>query len=213
MQAFTTLNGLVAPLDRANVDTDAIIPKQFLKSIHRTGFGPNLFDDWRYLDQGGLDVDNATRRVNPDFILNQPRYQGAEILLARENFGCGSSREHAVWALSDAGFRVVLAPSFADIFFNNCFKNGVLPIVLPGAVMDRLFQEAQATPGYRLNVDLEAQMLTTPAGEQIAFTVDPFRRHCLLTGLDDIGLTLQRADRIRAYEARRRAEAAWLFAD
>jgi 3-isopropylmalate/(R)-2-methylmalate dehydratase small subunit len=213
MQAFTTLNGLVAPLDRANVDTDAIIPKQFLKSIHRTGFGPNLFDDWRYLDQGGLDVDNATRRVNPDFILNQPRYQGAEILLARENFGCGSSREHAVWALSDAGFRVVLAPSFADIFFNNCFKNGVLPIVLPGAVMDRLFQEAQATPGYRLNVDLEAQMLTTPAGEQIAFTVDPFRRHCLLNGLDDIGLTLQRADRIRAYEARRRAEAAWLFAD
>lgn len=213
MQAFTTLNGLVAPLDRANVDTDAIIPKQFLKSIHRTGFGPNLFDDWRYLDQGGLDVDNATRRLNPDFILNQPRYQGAEILLARENFGCGSSREHAVWALSDAGFRVVLAPSFADIFFNNCFKNGVLPIVLPGAVMDRLFEEAQATPGYRLRVDLEAQTVTTPAGETIAFTVDAFRRHCLLNGLDDIGLTLQRADRIRAYEARRRAETPWLFAD
>lgn len=213
MQAFTTLNGLVAPLDRANVDTDAIIPKQFLKSIHRTGFGPNLFDDWRYLDAGGLDVDNATRRVNPDFILNQPRYQGAEILLARENFGCGSSREHAVWALSDAGFRVVVAPSFADIFFNNCFKNGVLPIVLPEAVMDRLFQEAQATPGYRLSVDLGAQTVTTPAGETIAFTVDPFRRHCLLNGLDDIGLTLQRAERIRAYEARRRAEAPWLFAD
>ena len=213
MQAFTTLNGLVAPLDRANVDTDAIIPKQFLKSIHRTGFGPNLFDDWRYLDQGGLDVDNATRRINPDFILNQPRYQGAEILLARENFGCGSSREHAVWALSDAGFRVVLAPSFADIFFNNCFKNGVLPIVLPGAVMDRLFEEAQATPGYRLRVDLEAQTITTPAGEAITFTVDAFRRHCLLNGLDDIGLTLQRADRIRAYEARRRAETPWLFAD
>jgi 3-isopropylmalate/(R)-2-methylmalate dehydratase small subunit len=213
MQAFTTLNGLVAPLDRANVDTDAIIPKQFLKSIHRTGFGPNLFDDWRYLDQGGLDVDNATRRLNPDFILNQPRYQGAEILLARENFGCGSSREHAVWALSDAGFRVVLAPSFADIFFNNCFKNGVLPIVLPGAVMDRLFEEAQATPGYRLRVDLEAQTITTPAGEAITFTVDAFRRHCLLNGLDDIGLTLQRADRIRAYEARRRAETPWLFAD
>jgi len=213
MQAFTTLNGLVAPLDRANVDTDAIIPKQFLKSIHRTGFGPNLFDDWRYLDTGGLDVDNATRRVNPDFLLNQPRYQGAEVLLARENFGCGSSREHAVWALSDAGFRVVLAPSFADIFFNNCFKNGVLPIVLPGAVMDRLFEEAQATPGYRLRVDLEAQTVTTPAGETIAFTVDPFRRHCLLNGLDDIGLTLQRAERIRAYEARRRTEAPWLFAD
>ncbi|HXF07017.1 MAG: 3-isopropylmalate dehydratase small subunit [Pseudomonadota bacterium] len=213
MQAFTTLNGLVAPLDRANVDTDAIIPKQFLKSIHRTGFGPNLFDDWRYLDAGGLDVDNATRRVNPDFILNQPRYQGAEILLARENFGCGSSREHAVWALSDAGFRVVVAPSFADIFFNNCFKNGVLPIVLSGAVMDRLFQEAQATPGYRLSVDLGAQTVTTPAGEVIPFTVDPFRRHCLLNGLDDIGLTLQRAERIHAYEARRRAEAPWLFAD
>ena len=213
MQAFTTLNGLVAPLDRANVDTDAIIPKQFLKSIHRTGFGPNLFDDWRYLDQGGLDVDNATRRINPDFILNQPRYQGAEVLLARENFGCGSSREHAVWALADAGFRVVLAPSFADIFFNNCFKNGVLPIVLPEAVMDRLFQEAKSTPGYRLRVDLEAQTITTPAGEAITFTVDAFRRHCLLNGLDDIGLTLQRADRIRAYEARRRTEAPWLFAD
>lgn len=213
MQAFTTLNGLVAPLDRANVDTDAIIPKQFLKSIHRTGFGPNLFDDWRYLDQGGLDVDNATRRINPDFILNQPRYQGAEVLLARENFGCGSSREHAVWALADAGFRVVLAPSFADIFFNNCFKNGVLPIVLPEAVMERLFQEAQSTPGYRLRVDLEAQTITTPAGEAITFTVDAFRRHCLLNGLDDIGLTLQRADRIRAYEARRRTEAPWLFAD
>lgn len=213
MQAFTTLNGLVAPLDRANVDTDAIIPKQFLKSIHRTGFGPNLFDDWRYLDQGGLDVDNATRRINPDFILNQPRYQGAEVLLARENFGCGSSREHAVWALADAGFRIVLAPSFADIFFNNCFKNGVLPIVLPEAVMERLFQEAQSTPGYRLRVDLEAQTITTPAGEAITFTVDAFRRHCLLNGLDDIGLTLQRADRIRAYEARRRTEAPWLFAD
>jgi 3-isopropylmalate/(R)-2-methylmalate dehydratase small subunit len=213
MQAFTTLNGLVAPLDRANVDTDAIIPKQFLKSIHRTGFGPNLFDDWRYLDQGGLDVDNATRRINPDFILNQPRYQGAEVLLARENFGCGSSREHAVWALADAGFRVVLAPSFADIFFNNCFKNGVLPIVLPEAVMDRLFQEAKSTPGYRVRVDLEAQTITTPAGEAITFTVDAFRRHCLLNGLDDIGLTLQRADRIRAYEARRRTEAPWLFAD
>ncbi|MDY6957149.1 MAG: 3-isopropylmalate dehydratase small subunit [Pseudomonadota bacterium] len=213
MQAFTTLNGLVAPLDRANVDTDAIIPKQFLKSIYRTGFGPNLFDDWRYLDQGGLDVDNATRRINPDFILNQPRYQGAEVLLARENFGCGSSREHAVWALADAGFRVVLAPSFADIFFNNCFKNGVLPIVLPEAVMDRLFQEAQSTPGYRLRVDLEAQTITMPAGEAITFTVDAFRRHCLLNGLDDIGLTLQRADRIRAYEARRRTETPWLFAD
>lgn len=212
MQAFTTLNGLVAPLDRANVDTDAIIPKQFLKSIHRTGFGPNLFDDWRYLDPGGLDVDHATRRVNPDFILNQSRYQGAEILLARENFGCGSSREHAVWALSDAGFRAVLAPSFADIFFNNCFKNGVLPIVLPEAIMDRLFAETLAASGYRLTVDLEAQTITTPSGEAIPFEVDAFRRHCLLNGLDDIGLTLQRADRIRAYEARRRAEAPWLFA-
>jgi len=213
MQAFTTFNGLVAPLDRANVDTDAIIPKQFLKSIHRTGFGPNLFDDWRYLDAGGLDVDNATRRINPDFLLNQPRYAGAEILLARENFGCGSSREHAVWALSDAGFRVVLAPSFADIFFNNCFKNGVLPIVLPAAVMDRLFAATLATPGYRLTVDLEAQTITTPSGETIRFEVDAFRRHCLLNGLDDIGLTLQRAERIRAYEARRRQEAPWLFAD
>jgi len=213
MQAFTTFNGLVAPLDRANVDTDAIIPKQFLKSIHRTGFGPNLFDDWRYLDAGGLDVDNATRRINPDFLLNQPRYAGAEILLARENFGCGSSREHAVWALSDAGFRVVLAPSFADIFFNNCFKNGVLPIVLPAAVMDRLFAATLATPGYRLTVDLEAQTITTPSGETIRFEVDAFRRHCLLNGLDDIGLTLQRAERIRAYEARRHQEAPWLFAD
>jgi 3-isopropylmalate/(R)-2-methylmalate dehydratase small subunit len=213
MQAFTTFNGLVAPLDRANVDTDAIIPKQFLKSIHRTGFGPNLFDDWRYLDAGGLDVDNATRRINPDFLLNQPRYAGAEILLARENFGCGSSREHAVWALSDAGFRVVLAPSFADIFFNNCFKNGVLPVVLPAAVMDRLFAATLATPGYRLTVDLEAQTITTPSGETIPFEVDAFRRHCLLNGLDDIGLTLQRAERIRAYEARRRQEAPWLFAN
>lgn len=213
MQAFTTFNGLVAPLDRANVDTDAIIPKQFLKSIHRTGFGPNLFDDWRYLDAGGLDVDNATRRINPDFLLNQPRYAGAEILLARENFGCGSSREHAVWALSDAGFRVVLAPSFADIFFNNCFKNGVLPIVLPAAVMDCLFAETLATPGYRLTVDLEAQTITPLSGETIPFEVDAFRRHCLLNGLDDIGLTLQRAERIRAYEARRSQEAPWLFAD
>ncbi|MGB5234739.1 MAG: 3-isopropylmalate dehydratase small subunit [Candidatus Macondimonas sp.] len=213
MQAFTMFNGLVAPLDRANVDTDAIIPKQFLKSIHRTGFGPNLFDDWRYLDAGGLDVDNATRRINPDFLLNQPRYAGAEILLARENFGCGSSREHAVWALSDAGFRVVLAPSFADIFFNNCFKNGVLPIVLPAAVMDRLFAATLATPGYRLTVNLEAQTITTPSGETIRFEVDAFRRHCLLNGLDDIGLTLQRAERIRAYEARRSQEAPWLFAD
>jgi len=213
MQAFTTFNGLVAPLDRANVDTDAIIPKQFLKSIHRTGFGPNLFDDWRYLDAGGLDVDNTTRRINPDFLLNQPRYAGAEILLARENFGCGSSREHAVWALSDAGFRVVLAPSFADIFFNNCFKNGVLPIVLPTAVMDRLFAATLATSGYRLTVNLEAQTITTPSGETIPFEVDAFRRHCLLNGLDDIGLTLQRAERIRAYEASRHQEAPWLFAD
>ncbi len=211
MKKFETFTGLVAPLDRPNVDTDAIIPKQFLKSIRRSGFGPNLFDEWRYLDRGEPGVDNSGRQPNPDFVLNQPRYQGAQILLARENFGCGSSREHAVWALTDYGFRVVIAPSFADIFFNNSFKNGLLPIVLPAATVDRLFREVEATPGYALAVDLEAQTITTPAGERIPFEVDPFRKHCLLEGLDDIGLTLQHADEIRAYEARRREQAPWLF--
>ncbi|HHJ14211.1 MAG TPA: 3-isopropylmalate dehydratase small subunit [Gammaproteobacteria bacterium] len=212
MQKFTRLDGLVMPLDRPNVDTDAIIPKQYLKSVRRSGFGPNLFDDWRYLDPGEPGQDHSQRRLNPDFVMNQPRYRGASILLGRENFGCGSSREHAVWALEDAGFRVVIAPGFADIFFNNCFKNGVLPIVLDEAVVDRLFEEVEATEGYRLVVDLEAQTLTPPDGETIPFEVDAFRKYCLLNGLDDIGLTLQHADEIRAYEARRRREAPWLFA-
>ncbi|MGE0082340.1 MAG: 3-isopropylmalate dehydratase small subunit [Thiohalomonadaceae bacterium] len=212
MDKLVTLNGSVAPLDRANVDTDAIIPKQFLKSIKRSGFGPNLFDEWRYLDVGEPGMDNSKRPLNPDFVLNQPRYQGAQILLARQNFGCGSSREHAPWALLDYGFRVIIAPSFADIFFNNCFKNGILPVVLDEATVDRLFKEVAASEGYRLAVDLEAQTLTTPAGEVIPFEVDPFRKHCLLEGLDDIGLTLQHVDAIRAYEAKRRAEAPWLFA-
>ena len=211
MKKFETFTGLVAPLDRPNVDTDAIIPKQFLKSIKRTGFGPNLFDEWRYLDRGEPGKDNSMRPLNPDFVLNQPRYQGAEILLARENFGCGSSREHAVWALTDYGFRVVIAPSFADIFYNNSFKNGLLPIALEADVVDRLFRETEATEGYRLTVDLEKQQITTPGGEVIGFEIDPFRKHCLLEGLDDIGLTLQHADEIRAYEARRREEAPWLF--
>ncbi|HHH42800.1 MAG TPA: 3-isopropylmalate dehydratase small subunit [Gammaproteobacteria bacterium] len=211
MEKFSVLNGLVAPLDRPNVDTDAIIPKQYLKSVKRTGFGPNLFDDWRYLDPGEPGQDHSQRRLNPDFVLNQPRYAGAQILLGRENFGCGSSREHAVWALEDAGFRVVIAASFADIFFNNCFKNGVLPIVLDAEIMDRLFAEVEAREGYRLKVDLEAQTLTTPAGEVIGFEVDEFRKYCLLNGLDDIGLTLQHVDEIRAYEQRRRKEAPWLF--
>lgn len=211
MEKFTTLDGLVMPLDRPNVDTDAIIPKQYLKSVKRSGFGPNLFDDWRYLDPGEPGEDHSKRRLNTEFILNQPRYQQAQILLGRENFGCGSSREHAVWALEDAGFRVVMAPGFADIFFSNCFKNGVLPIVLDAAIMDRLFVAAEASEGYRLNVDLEAQTITTPAGESISFEVDTFRKHCLLNGLDDIGLTLQHADNIHAYEERRRAQAPWLF--
>jgi 3-isopropylmalate/(R)-2-methylmalate dehydratase small subunit len=211
MEKFTKLDALVAPLDRPNVDTDAIIPKQYLKSVKRSGFGPNLFDDWRYLTPGEPGQDHSRRPLNPDFVLNQPRYAGAQILLARENFGCGSSREHAVWALEDAGFRVVLAPSFADIFFNNCFKNGVLPAVLDSATMDRLFAGAEAEAGYRLQVDLEAQTITTPSGEVIGFEVDEFRKYCLLNGLDDIGLTLQHADAIRAYEARREQEAPWLF--
>jgi 3-isopropylmalate/(R)-2-methylmalate dehydratase small subunit len=211
MEKFATLNGLVVPLNRSNVDTDAIIPKQFLKSIKRTGFGPNLFDEWRYLDHGEPGMDNSQRPLNPEFVLNQPRYQGASVLLARANFGCGSSREHAPWALADYGFRVIIAPSFADIFFNNCFKNGILPIVLDEAVVDGLFDAVEGQEGYRLKVDLEAQTLTAPSGEVIAFEVDPFRKHCLLNGLDDIGLTLQHVDAIRAYEAKRREEAPWLF--
>lgn len=211
MDKFTKMTGLVAPMDRSNVDTDAIIPKQFLKSIKRSGFGPNLFDEWRYLDHGEPGMDNSTRQVNPDFVLNQPRYQGARVLLARENFGCGSSREHAPWALLDFGFRVIIAPSYADIFFNNCFKNGILPIVLDAQVVDGLFQAVAANEGYQLTVDLEAQTITTPEGKTIAFEVEEFRKHCLLNGLDDIGLTLQHVDDIRAYETRRRAEAPWLF--
>ena len=211
MQALTQVDGLVAPLDRANVDTDAIIPKQFLKSIKRTGFGPNLFDEWRYLDQGESGQDCSQRPLNTDFVLNQPRYQGAEILLARQNFGCGSSREHAPWALQDYGFRVIIAPSFADIFFNNCFKNGILPIVLSESQVDGLFQQVLAEPGYRLQVDLPNQQITQAAAEAIPFEIDAFRKHCLLNGLDDIGLTLQQAEQIRAYEAQRRQQRPWLF--
>jgi len=213
MKPFTHLKGLVAPLDRANVDTDAIIPKQFLKSIQRTGFGPNLFDEWRYLDHGEPGQDCSTRPLNPDFVLNQQRYQGTQILLARLNFGCGSSREHAPWALVDYGFRVVIAPSFADIFYNNCFKNGLLPIVLPEDTVARLFKELEAAPGYCLDVDLPAQTVTTSGGEVLAFEIDGFRKHCLVNGLDEIGLTLQHADEIRAYEERRRREAPWLFSE
>ena len=198
-------------MDRSNVDTDAIIPKQFLKSIKRSGFGPNLFDEWRYLDHGEPGMDNSTRSVNPDFVLNQPRYSGASVLLARENFGCGSSREHAPWALLDFGFRVIIAPSYADIFFNNCFKNGILPIVLDAQVVDSLFQAVAANEGYQLTVDLEAQTISTPDGKSINFEVEEFRKHCLLNGLDDIGLTLQHVDDVRAYETRRGAEAPWLF--
>ena len=211
MDAFTTLTALVAPMDRANVDTDAIIPKQFLKSIKRTGFGENLFDEWRYLDHGEPGMDCAKRPPNPDFVLNRNLYKGAQILLARRTFGCGSSREHAPWALADYGFRVLIAPSYADIFYNNCFKNGLLPVVLPEDDVDRLFDEVESTPGYRLTVDLEARTVTTPHGETLPFEVDGFRRKCLLEGLDDIGLTLEHADAIEAYEARRRDEAPWLF--
>ncbi|WP_297484988.1 3-isopropylmalate dehydratase small subunit [Ferrovum sp.] len=212
MRAFTSLSGLVVPLDRANVDTDALIPKQFLKSIHRAGFGPNLFDAWRYLDEGQPGQDNRLRPLNPDFVLNQPRYQGGQILLARENFGCGSSREHAPWALDDYGFRVIIAPSFADIFFNNCFKNGLLPIVQKEETVDLLFKEVAATEGYRLQVDLAEQTLTTPDGKVFEFTVDGFRKDCLLRGLDEIGLTLQHADEIRAYEKHRAQQEPWIFA-
>ena len=213
MQPFTEHTGLVAPLDRANVDTDAIIPKQFLKSIRRTGFGPNLFDEWRYLDRGEPGQDCSNRPLNPAFVLNQERYRGATVLLARANFGCGSSREHAPWALLDYGFRALIAPSFADIFYNNCFKNGILPIVLPEDEVDRLFREVQTMPGYRLTVSLPEQAVATPAGAVLHFEVDSYRKHCLLNGLDEIGLTLQHAEAIRGYEVRRRQEAPWLFAD
>lgn len=211
MRKFTIHEGLVAPLDRPNVDTDAIIPKQYLKSIRRTGFGPYLFDDWRYLDPGDLDVPVESRRPNPDFVLNQPAYAGATILLARENFGCGSSREHAVWALDDQGFRAVIAPSFADIFFSNCFKNGLLAVVLDAVIVAPLFAEVASAPGYRLTIDLPAQRVLTPSGAAFEFAIDPFHKECLLRGLDEIGLTLQKADRIRQYEARRRETAPWLF--
>ena len=211
MDAFCRLNGLVAPLDRSNVDTDAIIPKQFLKSIKRTGFGPNLFDEWRYLDHGELDMDCSQRPLKTDFVLNQPRYQGAEVLLTRDNFGCGSSREHAPWALFDYGFRAVIAPSFAEIFANNCSKNSILPVVLPAETVARLFDEVEATPGYRLIVDLEKQQVTTPSGEAFGFAVDAFRKECLLKGLDDISLTLQHVEAIKAFEKKKRVEEPWLF--
>lgn len=211
MEKFTVHTGLVIPLDRSNVDTDAIIPKQYLKSIQRTGFGPTLFDDWRYLEPGEPGMDHSKRTPNPDFVLNAPRFAGASVLLARENFGCGSSREHAVWALTDYGIRAVIAPSYADIFFNNSFKNGLLPLTLPAEVIDQLFVEAQATEGYQLTVNLEDQQVVTPSGAAFAFSIDEFRKYCLLNGLDDIGLTLQHADDIRAYEAKRKQTAPWLF--
>ncbi|NAW35639.1 3-isopropylmalate dehydratase small subunit [Halomonas alimentaria] len=213
MKKFERSEGLVAPLDRANVDTDLIIPKQFLKSIKRTGFGVNLFDELRYLDEGYPGQDCSQRPINPEFVLNQPRYQGASVLLARRNFGCGSSREHAPWALEDFGFRVVIAPSFADIFYNNAFKNGLLLVTLPEETVERLFQEVAANEGYALDVDLENQRITTPSGEVIEFEVDPFRKHCLLEGLDDIGITLQDEDAIRTFEAKHRAARPWLFRD
>jgi 3-isopropylmalate/(R)-2-methylmalate dehydratase small subunit len=210
MQKFTLHQGIVAPMDRENVDTDAIIPKQFLKSIKKTGFGVNLFDEWRYLDPGEPGQDPASRQPNPDFVLNQPRYAGASILLARKNFGCGSSREHAPWALEQYGFRAIIAPSFADIFFNNCFKNGLLPIVLPEATVAQLFDEVAAFTGYQLTIDLERQVIVRPQGEEIGFDVVPFRKYCLLNGFDDIGLTLRHADKIKSFEAERLATKPWL---
>ncbi|WP_110650129.1 3-isopropylmalate dehydratase small subunit [Salinicola peritrichatus] len=213
MKKFERMQGLVAPLDRANVDTDLIIPKQFLKSIKRTGFGPNLFDELRYLDEGYPGQDVSSRPLNPDFVLNQPRYRGAQVLLARRNFGCGSSREHAPWALDDYGFRVVIAPSFADIFYNNSFKNGILLITLDEATVDKLFRETEAEEGYRLDIDLEGQRVITPSGEAFAFEVDAFRKHCLLEGLDDIGLTLEQSGAIRDFESRHRQAHPWLFRD
>ncbi|PAK14151.1 3-isopropylmalate dehydratase small subunit [Burkholderia ubonensis] len=210
MEKFTVHTGVVAPLDRENVDTDAIIPKQFLKSIKRTGFGPNAFDEWRYLDHGEPGQDNSKRPLNPDFVLNQPRYQGASVLLARKNFGCGSSREHAPWALQQYGFRAIIAPSFADIFYNNCFKNGLLPIVLTEQQVDHLFNETYAFNGYQLTIDLDAQVVRTPDGREYAFDVAAFRKYCLLNGFDDIGLTLRHADKIRQFEAERLAKQPWL---
>ena len=210
MQKFNVHKGLVAPMDRENVDTDAIIPKQFLKSIRKTGFGPNLFDEWRYLDAGFPGQDPATRKPNPDFVLNQPRYAGASILLARKNFGCGSSREHAPWAIDQYGFRAIIAPSYADIFFNNCFKNGLLPIVLPEEVVSRLFDEVYGFVGYQLTIDLPRQVVVKPDGSEIAFEVQAFRKYCLVNGFDDIGLTLRHADKIRAFEAERLARMPWL---
>ena len=212
MEKFVRKEGLVAPLDRANVDTDAVIPKQFLKSIKSTGFGPNLFDEWRYLDHGEPGMDNTKRPLNPDFVLNQPRYQGATVLLARENFGCGSSREHAPWALLQYGFQAVIAPSFADIFYNNSLKNGLVLIKLDAKIVDRLFREAQAKEGYRLAVDLDDQSVTTPSGETFKFDIDPSRKHCILNGLDDIGLTLAHANEIKAFEVKHRERQPWLFA-
>jgi len=211
MEKFTKVTGIVAPMDRPNVDTDAIIPKQYLKSIKRSGFGPNAFDDWRYLDAGAPDIDNDTRRINPDFILNQSPYDKASILIARENFGCGSSREHAVWALDDFGFRAVIAPSFADIFYNNSFKNGMLPIVLDTAIVNDLFNSVAAKKGYEITVDLVGQKVITEDGDEYMFEVEPFRKHCLLNGLDDIGLTLQHAEEIRTYEEKIKQTAPWLF--
>ncbi len=211
MQPFVKVKGLVAPLDRENVDTDAIIPKQFLKSVKRSGFGPNLFDEWRYLDHGEPGRDNSIRPLNPDFVLNQTRYKGAQILLTRANFGCGSSREHAPWALQDFGFRVLIGESFAEIFSNNCFKNGLLPVVLPHEMVGKIFLLVNQTPGYELNIDLENQLVATPSGETFGFEIDPFRKHCLLNGLDDIGLTLQHVEEIKSYETRRKETAPWLF--
>jgi 3-isopropylmalate/(R)-2-methylmalate dehydratase small subunit len=210
MQKFTVHQGLVAPMDRENVDTDAIIPKQFLKSIHKTGFGVNLFDEWRYLDPGFPGQDPTSRKPNPDFVLNQPRYQGASILLARKNFGCGSSREHAPWALDQYGFRCVIAPSYADIFFNNCFKNGLLPIVLPEVLVAKLFDESAAFPGYKLTIDLDKQLVVKGDGEAIPFEVQAFRKYCLLNGFDDIGLTLRHSDKIKAFESQRLLQHPWL---
>ncbi len=210
MDKFTVHSGLVAPLDRDNVDTDAIIPKQFLKSIKRTGFGPNLFDEWRYKDVGQPGQDNSNRPLNPDFVLNQPRYQGVSILLARNNFGCGSSREHAPWALAQYGFRAVIAPSFADIFFNNCYKNGLLPVVLTELQVDHLFNETNAFPGYKLTIDLDRQVVVTPGGDSYSFDITPFRKYCMLNGFDDIGLTLRQKDKIKTYEAERLTKMPWL---
>ena len=211
MDKFVRLEGLVAPLDRANVDTDAIIPKQFLKSIKRTGFGPNLFDEWRYMDHGEPGMDNGKRPLNPNFVLNQSRYRGAQILLGRENFGCGSSREHAPWALMDFGFRAVVAPSYADIFFNNSFKNGLLPVILGSAEVDQLFKEVAGYPGYKLMIDLPSQTVRTPGGAEFRFDIDPFRKHCLVEGLDEIGLTLQHRSDIEAFEAQHKNAQPWLF--